>query len=313
MCRSSVWNVCEPTHKGGMRSDMAYRPAMGFLAHLMVHSVFILACSCRWSFTMVVVSVAGLSSVASFANLSALSFPSVPMCPGTHGTSMLALWFLLRNDIAASMNSCDICWLSPGFSSIIASTEDVLSANSTILNHLLSNSSVSCWKSIAASSPLSSASISASYTSAYLPIPLLPLLLSIPCQYITHPTPIQFSCSIPFIDLSVYVIIYFFFVKFVKFLFSVHQLLPLLWYLFGWGLLLASLHIVSPSHHFTMVGLCVIAMISHFSFIFILIILIPLRSASCRSTPLHSAPLPIPDSPISLIAVAHRALRLRRA
>ena len=40
--------------EGGMRSDMAYRPAMGFLAHSMVHSVFILARSCRWSFAMVV-------------------------------------------------------------------------------------------------------------------------------------------------------------------------------------------------------------------------------------------------------------------
>ena len=30
-----------------MRSDMAYRPAMGFLTHSIVHSVFILARSCR--------------------------------------------------------------------------------------------------------------------------------------------------------------------------------------------------------------------------------------------------------------------------
>ena len=36
-------------------------------------------------------------------------------------------------------------------------------------------------------------------------------------------------------------------------------------------------------------------------------------SAPFRSVPLHFAPLPIPDSPISLIAVVHRALRLRRA
>ena len=36
-------------------------------------------------------------------------------------------------------------------------------------------------------------------------------------------------------------------------------------------------------------------------------------SAPFRSVPLHSAPLPIPDSPISPIAVAHRALQLRRA
>ena len=43
MRRSSVRNACEPASEGGMRSDMAYRPAMGFLAHSMVHSVFILA------------------------------------------------------------------------------------------------------------------------------------------------------------------------------------------------------------------------------------------------------------------------------
>ena len=73
-----------------MRSDMAYRPAMGFLAHSIVHSAFILARSCRWSFAMVVVSVAGSSSVASFANSSALSFPSMFMCPGTHDTSIFA-------------------------------------------------------------------------------------------------------------------------------------------------------------------------------------------------------------------------------
>ena len=126
-----------------MRSDMAYRPAMGFLAHSMVHSVFIFARSCRWSFAMVVVSVAGSSSVASFANSSALSFHSISMCPGTYETSMLALWFSPRNDIAASTNSCDICWLGPGFPSVIASTEDVLSANSTIVDRLLSDSGIS--------------------------------------------------------------------------------------------------------------------------------------------------------------------------
>ena len=160
---------------------------------------------------MVVVSVAGSSSVAFFANSSALSFPSIPMCPGTHDTSLLALWFSSRNDITASTNFCDICWLGPGFSSATASTEDVLSADSTIVDRLLSNSGVSCWKSIAAPSPLSSASIPASYTSANLPIPSLPLLLSIPFQYITHPAPVRVSCSISFIDPSVYVIMYSFF------------------------------------------------------------------------------------------------------
>ena len=152
-----------------MRSDMAYRPAMGFLAHSIVHSVFSLARSCRCSFPMVVVSVAGSSSVASFANSSALSFPSISMCPGTQETSIFALRFSSRNDIAASVNRCDICWLGPGFSSVIASTEDVLSASSMIVDRLLSASGISRWKSTAASSPLSSASISASYTSANLP------------------------------------------------------------------------------------------------------------------------------------------------
>ena len=149
-----------------MQSDMVYHPAMGFLAHSIVHSVFILVHSCQWSFAMVVVSVAGLSSVASFANSSALSFPSISMCPGTHKTSIFALQFLLRNDITTSVNCCDICWLGPGFSSNIASIEDVLLVNSMIVDHLLSASSSSHWSSTAASSPLSSASISASYTSA---------------------------------------------------------------------------------------------------------------------------------------------------
>ena len=160
---------------------------------------------------MVVVSVAGLSSVTSFANSCALSFPSIPMCPGTHEISIFALQFLLRKAIATSTNHCDICWLGPGFSSIIASTEDMLLVNRMIIDCLLSNSGISCWNSITASSPLSSASISASYTSANLPIPSLPLLLSIPFQYITHPTPVWFFCSTSFIDLSVYVIIYSFF------------------------------------------------------------------------------------------------------
>ena len=132
---------------------------------------------------MVVVSVAGASSVAPFAISSALSFPSISMCPGTYETSMFALRFSSRNDITVSTNLYDICWLSPGFSSVIASTEDVLSANSMIVDCLLSSSGVSCWKSTAASIPLSSASISASYTLADLPIPSLPLLLSPPFQY----------------------------------------------------------------------------------------------------------------------------------
>ena len=92
----------------------------------------------------VVVSVASLSSVTSFANLSALLFPSIPICPGTHEISIFALQFLLRKAIAASMNCCDICWLGPGFSSIIALTEDMLSANRMIVDRLLSNSSISC-------------------------------------------------------------------------------------------------------------------------------------------------------------------------
>ena len=153
MRRSSVRNACEPVSEGGMWSDMAYRPAMGFLDHSIAHSVFIFARSCQWSFAMVVVSVASSSSVASFANSSALSFPSIPMCPGTHDTSMLALWFSSRNDIAASTKSCDICWLGPGLPSVIALTEDVLSANSTIVDRLLSDSGISCWKPIAASRP----------------------------------------------------------------------------------------------------------------------------------------------------------------
>ena len=211
MCWSSVWNACDPASEGGMRSDMAYRPAMGFLAHSIVHSAFILVRSCWWSFAMVVVSVAGLSSVASFANSSALSFPSMFMCPGTHDTSIFAPRFSSRNDIATSANHCDMCWLGPGFSSVIASTEDVLSANSMIVDCLLSASGSSRWSLTAASSPLSSANISASYTSANLPIPLFLFLLSIPFQYITHPAPVQFSCSTSFIDLLVYVIIYSFF------------------------------------------------------------------------------------------------------
>ena len=60
---------------------------------------------------MVVVSVAGSSSVASFANSSDLSFPSISMCPGTHETSTFAPRVSSRNDIAASVNRCDICWL----------------------------------------------------------------------------------------------------------------------------------------------------------------------------------------------------------
>ena len=49
---SSVQNACEPASEGGMQSDMAYCPAMGFLAHSMVHSVFIFAHSCQWSFAI---------------------------------------------------------------------------------------------------------------------------------------------------------------------------------------------------------------------------------------------------------------------
>ena len=51
-----------------------------------------------------------------------------------HETAMFALRFSSRNDIAVSTNPCAICWLGPGFSSVIASTEDVLSANSMIID-----------------------------------------------------------------------------------------------------------------------------------------------------------------------------------
>ena len=81
MCRSSVQNACEPASEGGMQSDMVYRPAMGFLAHSIVHSVFSLARGCRWSFAMVVGSVAGSSSIASLPirlPYRSLPYPCVP-------------------------------------------------------------------------------------------------------------------------------------------------------------------------------------------------------------------------------------------
>jgi hypothetical protein len=190
-----------------MRSDMAYRPVMGFPAQLLVHSAFNLLRICRCRLAMVVVSVVGSSSVASFARLSALSFPSIPMCPGTHETSIVVPLFLSINSMAVSVNLCEICWPGPGFAFIIASIDDVLSANRMIVEHSLFVSGVLCWNSIAASSPLSNASISASYTSAEFPIPSFPHLLSIPFQYTVHPA-LQFSWSFCFIEPSVYVMIY---------------------------------------------------------------------------------------------------------
>src|SRR5258706_4157996 len=86
---------------------------------------------------MVVVSVAGLSSVAPFAISSTLSFPYISMCPGTHNTSMLALLFSSRKVVAVS--AIDICWLGPGSSFVIASFEDVSSASNTIFDYFLSH------------------------------------------------------------------------------------------------------------------------------------------------------------------------------
>jgi hypothetical protein len=157
---------------------------------------------------MVVVSIIGLRSVACFARLSALLFPSMPMCPGTHETSIVAPLFLSINSMAVLVNFCEMCWLGPGFAFIITLTDDVLSANRMIVGHSLLVSGVLCWKSIAASSPLSNASISVSYTSAHFPIPLFPNLLSIPFQCTVHPAPVQFSWSFCFIEPLVYVMMY---------------------------------------------------------------------------------------------------------
>jgi hypothetical protein len=60
---SDVLNACRPASEGGMRSDMGNRPVMSVLAHSLTHSAFSLLCSDRCSFAMVVVSVAGSSSV----------------------------------------------------------------------------------------------------------------------------------------------------------------------------------------------------------------------------------------------------------
>jgi hypothetical protein len=116
-----------------MRSDIAYRPVMGFPAHSLTHSAFSLSRICRCSFAMVVVFAAGSISVAPFARSSALSFPSIRMCPGTHEISIVTPLFSSRNVIAVSVNCCGICWLGPGFSFVIASIDDVLSAKSTIV------------------------------------------------------------------------------------------------------------------------------------------------------------------------------------
>ena len=100
-----------------------------------------------------VVSVASSSLVASFAISSATSFHSTPMCPGTHDTSIIARLFSSRKVLAASTGFCDICWLDPGISFVIALTNAVLSVNCTILDHLLFASGTSCWNSIAVSKP----------------------------------------------------------------------------------------------------------------------------------------------------------------
>ena len=66
---------------------------------------------------------------------------------GTHDTSIVARLFLSRKLIAVSTNFCETCWLDPGDSFIIAETEAVLSANSTILLHFSFAPGVSCWNS----------------------------------------------------------------------------------------------------------------------------------------------------------------------
>ena len=74
---------------------------------------------------------------------------------------MCASLFLLRKGVAASTNFCDVYWLDPGFSLVIAVTKGVLSTNSIILACILFSSGITCWSTIAVSSPLKSASISA--------------------------------------------------------------------------------------------------------------------------------------------------------
>ena len=184
-----------------MQSAIVYRPVGGLVAHSLIHSVFILSHSCWWSVAMVVVSTAGSRSVASFAISSALSFPSMFMCPGTHDTSIIAYLFSSRKVMAVSTNFCDICRLDPGVSFVIAVTDGVLSANRMILVCLLFVCGISCWNSIAVSNPLNSANISASYTSASLPIPSLPHLLSTPFQYTTHPAPVRHCVPVPSLSL----------------------------------------------------------------------------------------------------------------
>ena len=84
------------------------------------------------------------------------------MCPGARATSICASLFLSRKCVAASTNVCDVRWLDPGFSLVIAETEDVLAANSTTLPYILFSCGVACWNAIAVSSPLKSPIISAS-------------------------------------------------------------------------------------------------------------------------------------------------------
>ena len=61
--RSSVRNAYDPAREGGMRFAMAYRPVGGLVAHSLIHSVFSLSRSCRWSFAMVVVSTASSNAI----------------------------------------------------------------------------------------------------------------------------------------------------------------------------------------------------------------------------------------------------------
>ena len=128
---------------------MAYRPVIGLLANSLIHSDFSLSQSCRWTFTMVVVSVAGLSSVAPFAISSALSFLSMPMCPRTHGTSILPLCSRLGRSSPFPRISAIFVGSILAFLSLSHRPRTCCRRKDTIFDCFLFNSGVSCWNSIA--------------------------------------------------------------------------------------------------------------------------------------------------------------------
>ena len=179
-CSCQKWGV--GFRDGGRRLDAAYWPVFGWVFHSSFHSLSMAVFECLRALARVVVNGDWLSfCVASLASLSTLSFPFMLQWLGHHDMITESDSLFSRMGLMVLWKLEAKCWADWGLGLAIASAATVLS----VKNMISVMFGRFCMYSAACVAPIARAAISASYTSACPPSPILSEKTSVSLLYAT--------------------------------------------------------------------------------------------------------------------------------